>query len=341
MGDRLPGCNARIVRHPCDIPGGPDLGARNWGRGQPRARLAPVDLHRAVDLFLDHLNVERSLARNTLEAYARDLAALVRTLTDADVQAIDEVTPAHVADHQLGLARRGLSPRSRARSLAATRGLFRFLVAERHLALDPSETIDGPRSARRLPGVLGAAEVDRLLGAAPATSPRGIRDAAMLATLYATGLRVSELCGLLAADVNLTAGYVRVTGKGGKTRVVPIGEIARARIEAYLPIRHDLDRRGAGELFLTERGRRMTRQGFWKLLGRHARAAGIRRVVTPHTLRHSFATHLLERGADLRAVQAMLGHEAMLGHADIATTQIYTHVSRAHLLEVYRRHPRA
>jgi integrase/recombinase XerD len=295
-----------------------------------------IELEIGSDLYLDHLKVERSLAKNTLESYARDLAGLRGFLAKGGIDSADDVTPALLTDYLIYLTERRLSPRSRARALVAVRGLFRFLVAERRIPTDPSETLDPPRVGRRLPEVLGVDEVERLLQAGKATTPAGLRDAAMLATLYATGLRVSELCGLLRAEANLNAGYVRVTGKGNKTRVVPLGELAQERIRAYLDGgRPALDKRGVPELFLTSRGRKMTRQGFWKLIGRHARAAGIRRAVSPHKLRHSFATHLLERGADLRAVQAMLGH------ADITTTQIYTQVSRARLLELYQKHPRA
>jgi integrase/recombinase XerD len=295
-----------------------------------------LDLDDGFDLFLDHLKVERNLAKNSLESYARDLAGLRATLARLGVGDLAAVTPLHLTDHLLHLAERRLSPRSRARALVAIRGLFRYLAGERRIPADPSETLDAPRTGRRLPEVLGVEEVQRLLDASPAVTPRGLRDAAMLATLYATGLRVSELCGLVKDEVNLNAGFVRVTGKGDKTRVVPLGEVARGRIEAYLAGgRPAFDKRGAAELFLTDRGKKMTRQGFWKLIGRHARAAGIRKNVSPHKLRHSFATHLLERGADLRAVQAMLGH------ADITTTQIYTQVSRARLLELYAKHPRA
>jgi integrase/recombinase XerD len=297
--------------------------------------VASIELDAGSDLYLDHLKVERSLAKNTLESYARDLAGLRAFLRERHIERADAVTPHHLTDYLIHLAGR-MAPRSRARALVAIRGLFRFLVAERRIDADPSETLDPPRIARRLPDVLGIDEVERLLDAGPTTTPAGLRDAAMLATLYATGLRVSELCGLLRAEANLNAGYLRVTGKGKKTRVVPLGELAQQRIEAYLEGgRPQLDRRGAAELFLTSRGRKMTRQGFWKLIGRHARAAGIRRTVSPHKLRHSFATHLLERRADLRAVQAMLGH------ADISTTQVYTQVSQARMIEHARKHPRA
>lgn len=297
-----------------------------------------LDLDRAVDLYVEHLKVERNLAANTLESYSRDLARLCAFLSDRGHAGVDAVSAAELTDYLLSLADAGLSPRSRARALVAIRGWFRFLVADRHLEVDPTETLDAPRIGRRLPEVLGLEEVDRLLDAPAGDDPRSLRDAAMLATLYATGLRVSELVNVPVRGVNLERGVVRVTGKGDKTRLVPLGDLARDRIVAYLERGRPAFVKNPREpaLFLGPRGRPLTRQGFWKLLGRHARAAGIRRAISPHKLRHSFATHLIERGADLRAVQAMLGH------ADISTTQIYTQVSRARLLELYRRHhPRA
>ena len=299
---------------------------------------AAADLDRACDLFLERLLVERQLSGNTVEAYGRDLTRLRRFLVARGRAAPSEVTPADLADHLLELARAGLAPRSRARALVSVRGLFRFLCGERLLERDPSETLAAPRLGRRLPSVLGIDEVDRLLAAPSGARPRDLRDAAMLATLYATGLRVSELCSLRMPDLNLKGGFVRATGKGRKQRLVPLGDLAAARLTDYLARgRPALSKRPSElGLFLTGRGRTMTRQGFWKLIGGYARAAGIARTVSPHVLRHSFATHLLERGADLRAVQAMLGH------ADIATTQVYTHVSRAHMLELHRKHhPRA
>ncbi len=299
---------------------------------------ADLDLDRACDLFLERLLVERQLSGNTVEAYGRDLTRLRRFLVARGRAAPAEVTPADLADHLLELARAGLAPRSRARALVSIRGLFRFLSGERLLERDPSETLAAPRLGRRLPSVLGIDEVDRLLAAPAGARPRDLRDAAMLATLYATGLRVSELCSLRMPDLNLKGGFVRATGKGRKQRLVPLGDLAAARLTEYLANgRPALSKRPSElGLFLTGRGRPMTRQGFWKLIGSYARAAGIARTVSPHVLRHSFATHLVERGADLRAVQAMLGH------ADIATTQVYTHVSRAHMLELHRKHhPRA
>jgi integrase/recombinase XerD len=295
-------------------------------------------LDEAVDLFLDHLKVERGLARHTLDSYGRDLARLGAFLADRGRQDVDDVTELDITDHLLALAEGGLAPRSRARALVAMRGLFRHLVGERWLDADPTALIDAPRTAKRLPGVLGEDAVTRLI-ATPPDTPRGRRDAAMIELAYASGLRVSELVTIALADVNLNQGFVRVTGKGNKTRLVPLHAAAIARLTAVLAERaawvRDPQERA---LFLTERGRPMTRQAFWKLLRGYARRAGLRLPtgdVSPHKLRHSFATHLVERGADLRAVQAMLGH------ADISTTEIYTHVSRARVLQQARKHPRA
>jgi integrase/recombinase XerD len=300
-----------------------------------------LSLDQAVDLFLDQVKVERGLARHTVEAYARDLARWLTFLVARGRDTVDDVTGADLADHLIGLADQGLAARSRARALVAIRGWCRYLVAERWMDADPSALIDTPRVGRRLPGVLGETAVAELLEMPRLDTPRGIRDRAMLELAYASGLRVSELVGVPAADVNLRGGYVRVTGKGKKTRLVPLGAAARDRVAAYL---EEVRPRWLNDplepaLFLTERGRPMTRQAFWAIVGRYARAAGVALPggnVSPHKLRHSFATHLIERGADLRAVQVMLGH------ADISTTQIYTHVSGARIVEEYRRaHPRA
>jgi integrase/recombinase XerD len=315
-----------------------------------------------VDLYLDRVKVERGLSRNTVEAYARDLARLVRFLAERGREVVDDVTATDLTDHLLQLATAKLSPRSRARALVAIRGLFRHLVAERWLDADPTALIEAPKLVRRHPGVLGEDAMARLLATPPDGPPcdgeagasvpmtaksgvfaglRGIRDRAMLELAYASGLRVSELVTLPLADVNLRAGFVRVTGKGKKTRLVPLGAAARDQIQRYLDeVRPGWVRDPAQPaLFLTHRGAAMTRQGFWKLLRGYARAAGVRLPggsVSPHKLRHSFATHLLEGGADLRAVQVMLGH------ADIATTQLYTHVSTARIVDEYRRkHPRS
>jgi integrase/recombinase XerD len=296
-------------------------------------------LDEAVDLFLDHLKVERGLAAHTLDGYGRDLVRLVHALAERGREDVDDVTAADIADHLIALAEAGLAPRSRARALVAIRGLFQHLVGERWLDADPTELVDAPRTARRLPGVLGEEAVARLI-AQPPDTPRGRRDAAMIELAYASGLRVSELVRLAIADINLNHGFVRVTGKGQKTRLVPVGAAARDKVARYLAEDRPAQLRDPAEraLFLTDRGRPMTRQAFWKNLRGYARRAGVRLPageVSPHKLRHSFATHLVERGADLRAVQAMLGH------ADISTTEVYTHVSRARVLEQARKHPRA
>jgi integrase/recombinase XerD len=295
-----------------------------------------LQLDEASDLFLAHVKVERGLSRNTLEAYGRDLAKLMSFLGERGRVDVDDITPVDIADFLARMASDGMGPRSRARTLVAVRGLCKHLVAERWLDADPTELIDAPKLARRLPGVLGEDAVVRLIAQPPDTA-RGRRDAAMIELAYASGLRVSELVTLPLADVNLKQGFVRVTGKGNKTRVVPLHAAAMARIAGYI----ERDRAAwvkdpkEPALFITERGAPMTRQAFWKLLGAYARAAGVRLPgggVSPHKLRHSFATHLVEADADLRAVQAMLGH------ADIATTEIYTHVSRARVVEAVRKH---
>jgi integrase/recombinase XerD len=298
-----------------------------------------LGLDEAVDLFLDHLKVERGLARLTLEAYGRDLARFTAFLVERGRAEVDDIAPVDVTDFLIELTRAGLAARSRARTLVAVRGLCKHLVGEHWLAADPAALVDAPRSGRRLPGVLGEAAVAKLI-ATPPDTPRGRRDAAMIELAYGSGLRVSELVALPLADVNLHSGFVRVTGKGQKTRVVPLNTAAQMRIARYLAEDRPAWLRDPRQraLFLTERGGPMTRQGFWKALRSYARRADVRLPagdVSPHKLRHSFATHLVEHGADLRAVQAMLGH------ADISTTQVYTQVSQARMIEHARKHPRA
>jgi integrase/recombinase XerD len=294
-------------------------------------------LDEALDRYLAQLKVERNLSPHTIAAYARDLGQLFEHLERAGVKGPAQVTAAHLTAFLLARARGGAGSRTRARALSAVRGFFRFLREEREIDNDPTAVIDSPKLARRLPEVLGLEEIDRLLAAPDRATPRGLRDAAMIETVYATGLRVSELVKLRVEDLDLAQGCARATGKGRKQRLVPLGEVATDLLRRYLAeARATFSRAPGGALFVTRLGRGMTRQGFWKLLAAYARAAGIRARVHPHRLRHSFATHLLARGADLRAVQAMLGH------ADISTTEIYTHVSRARLLELYKKHhPRA
>jgi len=280
--------------------------------------------------------VERGLAQNTLDAYRRDLtryAAYLRGRKQA-VTALDRTV---IPRYLLALREAGLNPRSVARHLSAIRQFHRFLVREGIVTEDPTAHLESPRPWRRLPGVLSRAEVERLLAPRPLQSPQAFRDRAMLEVLYASGLRVSELVGLRLSDLDFNVGVVRVLGKGNKERLVPLGDAAIESLRAYLTQARPLleRRRAVPHLFLGRHGRGLTRQMFWILLGRYVRAAGITKRVTPHTLRHSFATHLLEGGADLRVVQLMLGH------ADIGTTQIYTHVSRARLKAIHAKyHPR-
>jgi integrase/recombinase XerD len=312
------------------------------GGRRPTIRAVATALDVGIQQFLDHLKVERELAVATLEAYGRDLAGFSRFAAGPAALTVEAVRTIDVLEYLAHLTEHRLSARSQARKLIALRQLFKFCKAERICAGNPTEEVDLPRFGRKLPDFLTVPEVDLLLAAPDRRTDRGARDAAMLETLYATGLRVSELVKLRIGDVNFDAGYLVTMGKGKKERLVPLGEVALASLRAYVEsnrphfLRPQLAARAGDALFLTRLGRRMTRQGFWKLLGRHAIAAGIRKAISPHKLRHSFATHLVERGADLRAVQAMLGH------ADIGTTEIYTHLSRSHLRAVYDKfHPRA
>jgi integrase/recombinase XerD len=291
-----------------------------------------------LDSFIAFIRAERGLSGKTVDAYASDLTAYFGDLRAAGLLDVARVRQEHVEEHLRRLSQRGLSRRSQARHLAAVRGFHRFLVSERIAEKDPTEDLDTPRSGRKLPIFLTLEEVEQLLAAPDESRPAGLRDKAMLELLYATGLRVSELCSLGLNDVQLGAGYLVAKGKGAKERVVPVGSVAVEKVQAYLAEARPvlLGQRASRALFVTPRGGPFTRQGFWKLLKRYALKAGIRKPLSPHKLRHSFATHLVERGADLRAVQAMLGH------ADLSTTQIYTHVNSARLRAVYdQHHPRS
>jgi len=290
-----------------------------------------------IDAYLDHLRVERRLAGHTLESYARDLSALAAFAdeTGRQAEALDRASLEEFVRRQMT---RGLSPRSVARAVAAVRGFYRFLVVDRRLDRNPADDLRPPRAWPALPKFLSLEEVDRLIAQPDITTMRGLRDRAMIELLYATGLRVSELVGVRAADLHLDEQYLTCIGKGSKERIVPIGEQASEWITRYQSTaRRDLMKgRAAPRLFVNARGGPLSRVGFWKILKQHGRAAGLPRMLSPHVLRHSFATHLLERGADLRAIQLMLGH------ADLSTTQIYTHVLEARLRTVYDRfHPRA
>jgi integrase/recombinase XerD len=292
----------------------------------------------AVDVYLDHVKVERGLARNSVQAYARDLAVFRAWCEKQGIAEAGSVESRHVLQWLVSLAGRKLAARSQARMLVAVRGLYKHLRAERHVERDPTADVELPKLPRKLPNVLSAQEIAGLMAAPDVKTARGMRDAAMIETLYASGLRVSELVSLKIADVNLDNAFINTVGKGRKQRLVPLGDRAREAITLYLSDSRPglLRGRVSPSLFVTPRGRAMTRQGFWKLLGAYARQAGICKKLSPHTLRHSFATHLVESGADLRAVQAMLGH------ADIGTTQVYTHLSRGRLKQIHaKHHPRA
>jgi integrase/recombinase XerD len=294
-----------------------------------------VDLQGWIDVYLDHLRVERGLARNTLDAYARDLNALA-ALTGGAVDP-RRIAPDVVASLMAANVARGFGARSSARQASALRGFFRFLVRERAMVDDPTAILDRPKLARKLPRVLSYDEVDRLLAAPDTTHDRGRLHAAMLHLMYATGLRVSELCGLRVADLDLQRGLVAARGKGDKRRLVPVGEVALDYASSYLrEVRSRHPHADDAALFVSPRGGHFSRESFWRIVRRYAVMAGIVPLPSPHKLRHSFATHLLRGGADLRAVQAMLGH------ADLGTTEIYTHVAPDHLRAAYEKsHPRA
>ena len=290
-----------------------------------------------LEQFLQHLVVERGLAHLTVEAYAHDLAGLAAFLRAAGQEQWSAVTLEDLQRYLEDLEQQGVGPRSRARKLSAVRQFFRFLLRENLTDHTPLEWLDSPKLPKGLPKVLGLEEVERLLAAPDPTTPLGQRDDAMLELLYATGLRVSELVGLTVPQLDLRRGVVRVLGKGAKERLVPMVFRAVEKIQLYLqhirPVL--LKNQKSQRLFLNRSGTGLSRQGFWKILKGYARQAGLPPSLSPHTLRHSFATHLLWQGADLRALQLMLGH------ADISTTQIYTHLHTARLQEIHQQaHPR-
>jgi integrase/recombinase XerD len=291
-----------------------------------------------LDPFITYLRAERGLSGKTVDAYAEDLTTYLRDLKARGVTDAAAVQQQDIIHHLQSLTRRGLSLRSQQRHLSAIRQFHQFLEQDGLSPTDPTEHVDRPRAPKKLPTFLSLDEVEKLLAAPDPSTPTGLRDRAMLEVLYAAGLRVSELCGLRPDDLQLQAGFLVARGKGQKERVVPLGRAAIQAVTDYLATARPaiLKGRSARALFVTPRGSGFTRQGFWKLLRRLALAAGLRALPSPHQLRHSFATHLIERGADLRAIQAMLGH------ADLSTTQIYTHVDRARLHAVYdAHHPRS
>jgi len=292
----------------------------------------------AIDAYLEHLRVERRVSGHTLEAYARDLRALADYAERRD-RSVLALSRADLEGFVRDRMSRGLAPRSVARAVAAVRGLYKFLVVDQRLPVSPADDLAAPKSWPALPAALTVDEVDRLIAAPDVTTTRGLRDRAFIELLYATGLRVSELVGLGAADLNIEGGYLTCVGKGSKERLVPIGDEAARWVARYLaqarPALAAAGRGGGSRLFLNARGGPLSRVGAWKVLKGYAPAAGLARGLSPHMLRHSFATHLLDRGADLRSIQMMLGH------ADLSTTQIYTHVLEGRLRTLYDRfHPR-
>ncbi len=287
-----------------------------------------------LDQFLQSIVFEAGLAEKTASAYAADLTDYLTDLVAQGIAAPKDITRDHIASHLMRLRRAGLSARSTSRHLSAIRRFHAFLRDERFTEGDPSADLDSPRLGRSLPHVLSREEVERLIKAPDLTQPDGTRDAAILELFYACGLRISELAGLRLRDLALDEGELRVRGKGSKVRIVPVGEEAYLRLRTWL---NDRESRGPKDdaVFIASRGRAMSRTLLWRIVKRYAQAANVRQNVTPHMLRHSFATHLVDNGADLRAVQEMLGH------ADIATTQIYTHVSADRLSRAHKKfHPR-
>jgi integrase/recombinase XerD len=280
--------------------------------------------------------VERGLSPRTIEAYGDDLARLL-AFAERRKKSLERLDQADLASFIQSLRGEGLAARSMARVVHGVRGFFRFLVREGRLDRDPMENLKAPRAFKALPRYLTPAQVEALLAAPDTTEPLGVRDRAILEVLYATGLRASELIHLRRTEVDLELGLVRAFGKGRKERLVPLGRVAAEWVVRYEKVRERLVQgRAAAPLFVSNRGGELSRMGLWGIVRRHAVTAGVDRTLTPHVLRHSFASHLLERGADLRSLQAMLGH------ADISTTQIYTHVTRERLRQIYdQHHPRA
>lgn len=299
-------------------------------------------MKKLIQEFSEYLRIEKRNSPHTVSAYRRDLERFSAAFEGQDV---DSLTTADIRGFLISLREQGLSPASVARSLSAIKSFFKYLFQEKQLqdnSGNPAEILETPKRWRKLPDILSSADVDNLLKSPNLESVLGLRDKAMLEVLYASGLRVSELINLQISQLDMEVGYLRTVGKGSKERIVPIGAMAKKAVEGYiLNSRPALvscrkDGRKSEELFVTRRGRGMTRQGFWKLLKGYVAQANIRACVSPHTLRHAFATHLLERGADLRSVQQMLGH------SDISTTQIYTHILGKRMLEIHQQfHPRA
>lgn len=293
----------------------------------------------ALEDYMHFLKVERQLAGNTIISYRRDLDEYMDSMEQAGYAMIDDVERPAILEHLHQLKEGGKSARTISRHISSIRSFHQFLLREKVTTQDPTVHLELPKLEQKLPRILSMDEIDRLIAIPDRSKPQGVRDNALLEVLYGTGMRVSELIGLDMDDIHLSMGFIRVFGKGGKERIIPLGSQAIESCKKYIDEARPVlieKQKNAEALFVNMRGSRLTRQGCWKLLKGHALKAGIQKELTPHILRHSFATHLIENGADLRAVQEMLGH------ADISTTQIYTHVSRSRLKEVYVKfHPRA
>ncbi|MGX4584736.1 site-specific tyrosine recombinase XerD [Paenibacillus chitinolyticus] len=292
-----------------------------------------------LEVFMDYLEHEKGLSRNTLESYARDLQQYIEFLEQQNIRTLGKTSKVHVVSYISRLKQLGRATATQSRTLVSIRSLYGYMIRCGRMDFDPTRDIENPKQEKKLPQVLTMDEMERLLAAPQTDTSNGIRDKAMLEVLYATGIRVSELISLDVGDVNTSLGFVRCVGSGAKERIIPLGSMAAKVVDEYVSAsRPQLMKAHKPEtaLFVNHLGTRMTRQGFWKMLKRYAADAEVDKDITPHTLRHSFATHLLENGADLRSVQEMLGH------ADLSTTQVYTHVTKSKMKEVYdRTHPRA
>jgi integrase/recombinase XerD len=297
--------------------------------------MASLDIF--VDQYINYLVFEKGLSEKTIESYSSDLSKYLEFLKQKGIKDITQADTPLILKHLIGLRKSGLGSKSCARHLITLRGFYKFLAQEKILEFDPAKLIDLPKSGLKLPDVLSVSEINLLLNIPDSNKPLGKRNSAMIELLYAAGLRVSELVNLKFLDVNLEACFVRVLGKGSKERIVPFGLYARNKLDDYINNSRPLLLKNhiSQYLFVARAGKPMTRQGFWKLLKQYVKQAGIKKKVTPHSFRHSFASHLLEGGADLRTVQVMLGH------VDISSTQIYTHVARDHLRQIHEKyHPR-
>jgi integrase/recombinase XerD len=295
-------------------------------------------MDKLIDRFIHYLAVERGLANNTLESYRRDLTSFANYVKQNSFTDVNQLRRSTIISFLADLQRKGKANSTISRNLASIRTFFGFLLRDGFIDGDPTANLESPKIEKRLPKVLSVEQVEALLQSPDISNVSGLRDKAMLELLYATGIRVTELVSLNVEDVNLNMGFLKCTGKGNKERIIPLGSVAERYVHQYLTRSRTKLVRDIHEpaLFLNHHGRRLSRQGFWKIIKKYAKLAAIDKEITPHTLRHSFATHLLENGADLRSVQEMLGH------ADISTTQIYTHITKTRLKEVYEQtHPRA